>query len=561
MKVSREGIVLIKSFEGFRPRAIRRDAGGWVIGYGHTRSAREGASVSEADAELLLRYDLLPVEKTVNEAGAAVLNQHQFDALTSFAFSVGMDRFQTSDVRALLRTGAIDQAADALMGWPEPVLPQAGLRRRAAERALFVADPDAPVAVSDLLTAPVGEAEEALPVLAEEVSDPPAAVSEASMEGVQSAPEAELAAEPVPQPEPEPVLDPRAAAVSALLGEVETQPFETEPAISGFVAAAPVQPSAEPLPPAANDAQAEEAPTTEPQPRVEGIEDSPALQPEPEAEAQPQPQPQGEPEAQPDSEPEPEREREPEETSASVIENLDPSPPAALEPSETPQPAPTVEAHDPKLAITPLTLAAQRYAPYSAAMVGPLPFLAPAADPGVGPDLPAPPVASEAEAPVETPVAEPSAAAEPAVVQPFAPQTDVEPLVLSAPEDGPVSAMTREAWTIDEPQETVEPADGGLFGEDLSLTLGGAPIMRHGDIEVTTPASFDWSETGAFIIMGAVGLTAFGAAMAAFRLASEQSGGNETTIIAWVLAVIGAGCVGVSSFNLYRRWGLPGGDN
>jgi lysozyme len=166
-----------------------------------------------------------------------------------------------------------------------------------------------------------------------------------------------------------------------------------------------------------------------------------------------------------------------------------------------------------------------------------------------------------ATASLETSAAEPEPRAETPVVQPFAAPTEVEPLVLSAPDENTLSIATPAVATLEERQDAAEPGDGGLFGEDLSLTQGGGPIMRHGDVEATPPASFDWSETGAFIIMGAVGLTAFGAAMAAFRLASEQTGGNETTIIAWVLAVIGAGCVGVSSFNLYRRWGLPGGDN
>ena len=67
LKVSREGVVLIKSFEGFRPRAVRDEDGRWAIGYGHTASAREGLTVSEADAELLLQYDLLPVVKALNE--------------------------------------------------------------------------------------------------------------------------------------------------------------------------------------------------------------------------------------------------------------------------------------------------------------------------------------------------------------------------------------------------------------------------------------------------------------------------------------------------------------
>ncbi|WP_077357943.1 lysozyme [Brevundimonas sp. LM2] len=557
MKVSREGIVLIKSFEGFRPRAIRRENGGWVIGYGHTRSAREGASVSEADAELLLRYDLLPVEKTVNEAGAAVLNQHQFDALTSFAFSVGVDRFQTSDVRALLSTGAIVQAADALMGWPEPVLPQAGLRRRAAERALFVADPDAPVAVSDLLAAPVGEAQATDPVPAQDMSAPPAPALAASVEAAPE-PATDIATDPEPElervPEPVPSVDPRAAAVSALLGEVESQGLSLEPAPPSVLAVVPLPPQAEPPPPAANDAQAEEPPSTEPEPVVEAMETAPERPPEPEYEPQAEPQPA------PEAEPEPE----PAEASAPNDRTLDPPATETAELAETTRPAPTIETPAPQSAISPSTLSAQRYAPYSAAMVGPLPFLAPARSQTPVDAQPSPVPRTEptqTERTVETLPPAPPALAEATIIQPFAPPTDVEPLVLSAPEDAPVSAMTREAWTIEERQEAVETTEGGLFGEDLTLTLGGAPIMRHGDIEVATPASFDWSETGAFIIMGAVGLTAFGAAMAAFRLASEQTGGNETTIIAWVLAVIGAGCVGVSSFNLYRRWGLPGGDN
>ena len=191
LKVSREGIVLIKSFEGFRPRAIQRAEGGWIIGYGHTLSAREGATVSEADAELLLRYDLLPVEASVNETVPGPLNQHQFDALVSFAFSVGVDHFVGSDVRQRLKAGAPVEAADAMMGWPEPILPETALRRRAAERALFVAKPGAPVALSDLLRAPL----------------PPPPVP-----GRVEASATETAVESIAP------IDPRGAAVAALLG-------------------------------------------------------------------------------------------------------------------------------------------------------------------------------------------------------------------------------------------------------------------------------------------------------------------------------------------------------
>ena len=191
LKVSREGVVLIKSFEGFRPRAVRDEEGRWVIGYGHTASAREGSTVGEADAELLLQYDLLPVVKALNERVSAPLNQHQFDALASFAISVGVDRFLASDVLQRLNEGHAGEAADALIGWPEATPPDARLRRRAAERALFVADPATPMHLADLLAAPL---------------PPP----------------------PVEEPEDEPPLespaDARAAAVAALLGEAPPAP-------------------------------------------------------------------------------------------------------------------------------------------------------------------------------------------------------------------------------------------------------------------------------------------------------------------------------------------------
>jgi len=190
LKVSREGIVLIKSFEGFRPRAVRDEEGRWVIGYGHTASTREGLVIHEQDAELLLQYDLLPVVKALNEQVSAPLNQHQFDALASFAISVGVDRFLASDVLARLNDGHAGEAADALIGWPEATSPDARLRRRAAERALFVADPATPVHLADLLAAPL---------------PPP----------------------PVEEPAPAAlVADARAAAVAALLGE----PAPTPPA-------------------------------------------------------------------------------------------------------------------------------------------------------------------------------------------------------------------------------------------------------------------------------------------------------------------------------------------
>ena len=114
LKVSREGLLLIKSFEGFRPRTVRRRDGVPVIGYGHVKSARPGATITEAEAELLLQYDLLPIVEAINSRVSIPLNQHQFDALASFIFSVGVQRFEGSDVLERLNAGSTAQAAEAL---------------------------------------------------------------------------------------------------------------------------------------------------------------------------------------------------------------------------------------------------------------------------------------------------------------------------------------------------------------------------------------------------------------------------------------------------------------
>jgi lysozyme len=147
-RISRSGLELIKGFEGFRRRSARLPAGRFVVGYGHIRSAREGVEVSEADAEALLRYDLLPVEAAMNEWTFAPLTQNQFDALCSFAFSIGIKTFRRSDVLRRINEGAMLQAAAALEMWRrveldgEGVIVDALVRRRAAEKALFLKPAD-----------------------------------------------------------------------------------------------------------------------------------------------------------------------------------------------------------------------------------------------------------------------------------------------------------------------------------------------------------------------------------------------------------------------------------
>ncbi|MDB5467253.1 MAG: lysozyme family protein [Phenylobacterium sp.] len=146
-QVSRAAIELIKRFEGYRRKAAQLPDGRWTIGYGHTLTARQGAEVSEEDAEALLLYDLIAVAHVVNEHAYAPLSQNQFDALCAFAFNIGLDNFRRSAVLKRLNEGASIQAAFAMELWRkaefegERIVVDALVRRRAAEKLLFLTPP------------------------------------------------------------------------------------------------------------------------------------------------------------------------------------------------------------------------------------------------------------------------------------------------------------------------------------------------------------------------------------------------------------------------------------
>ncbi|HLK23465.1 MAG TPA: glycoside hydrolase family protein [Caulobacteraceae bacterium] len=158
--VSPAAIELIKRFEGFRRAAARLDDGRWTVGYGHTRSAREGATVSEADAEALLGYDLVEVQAAVNDWTFTPLSQNQFDALVSFVFNIGLEGFRHSTVLRRVNEGALLQAACAMEMWRkadfegERIVVDALVRRRAAEKALFLTPEEGFVAAPSAVVQP-----------------------------------------------------------------------------------------------------------------------------------------------------------------------------------------------------------------------------------------------------------------------------------------------------------------------------------------------------------------------------------------------------------------------
>lgn len=90
MKITQKGINLIKQFEGVRLTAYQDSVGVWTIGYGHTGSVSKGQTITQIQAEELLKTDCEKFEvKVSNYNNTYSWTQNEFDALVSFAFNVG----------------------------------------------------------------------------------------------------------------------------------------------------------------------------------------------------------------------------------------------------------------------------------------------------------------------------------------------------------------------------------------------------------------------------------------------------------------------------------------
>ena len=140
MKVSNNGINLVKRFEGLELKAYRDSVGILTIGYGHTHAVKAGEIITGEQADAFLFEDLQVAELTVNTNVKVKLTQGQFDALVSFVFNLGSGNFVKSTLIKKLNAEDYAGAADEFGKWVNAggkKLP--GLvKRRAAEREVFL---------------------------------------------------------------------------------------------------------------------------------------------------------------------------------------------------------------------------------------------------------------------------------------------------------------------------------------------------------------------------------------------------------------------------------------
>ncbi|MEM8934985.1 MAG: lysozyme [Pseudomonadota bacterium] len=165
MRTGETGLNLIKGYEGLRMSAHYTPDEQWTVGYGHNDTARHGMSVTEGDAERLLKADVEPIEQLLNDTVRAPLNQNEHDALVSLIFNIGEDNWRRSTALRKLNEGDKLAAADAFEMWSkalvnnELVTLDGLVRRRAAEKSLFLMPTDASVVVPTSDVRPAMECE------------------------------------------------------------------------------------------------------------------------------------------------------------------------------------------------------------------------------------------------------------------------------------------------------------------------------------------------------------------------------------------------------------------
>ena len=149
MKISKQGINLLKHFENYEMKAYKCPADVWTIGWGFTRingvKVKEGdiMTLEEADKELIKQ--LKTYENVVREViKLDYINQNQYDALVSLCYNIGGSSFRRSDIIKLINSRNFIGACRIFNLWSSAAKKRSKglLRRRMSERNLFCSWPD-----------------------------------------------------------------------------------------------------------------------------------------------------------------------------------------------------------------------------------------------------------------------------------------------------------------------------------------------------------------------------------------------------------------------------------
>jgi|TARA_B110000285_G_scaffold166662_1_gene186231 lysozyme len=139
MNISKEGLSLIKKFEGCELEAYKCAAGVLTIGYGSTKGVKEGDTITQEEADKLLLHEMEEYEGYVNKLVEVDLSQNQFDALVSWVFNLGPANLKASTLLKVLNSKDYEGVPAQIQRWNKAggkVL-EGLIRRRNAEALLF----------------------------------------------------------------------------------------------------------------------------------------------------------------------------------------------------------------------------------------------------------------------------------------------------------------------------------------------------------------------------------------------------------------------------------------
>lgn len=132
---------IIKEFEGCKLTGYLDAVGIPTIGWGHTSpSVVVGDTITQEQADNFLIKDVATTSVIIDHCINVPLTQPQYDAVTSFAYNVGPQKFSKSTMLVYINGGETQRAADEFTKWVNAGGKQLkGLvKRRTAERALFL---------------------------------------------------------------------------------------------------------------------------------------------------------------------------------------------------------------------------------------------------------------------------------------------------------------------------------------------------------------------------------------------------------------------------------------
>jgi lysozyme len=122
VKVSDKLIKLIRHHEGVRNKPYQCPAKLWTVGIGHligdgkTLLPEWNKTFTNEEIDAILKSDLNRFELGVHKMLPNVrLRQHEFDAIVSFCFNLGLGCFQRSTIRQALLRGDKEAAMESLV--------------------------------------------------------------------------------------------------------------------------------------------------------------------------------------------------------------------------------------------------------------------------------------------------------------------------------------------------------------------------------------------------------------------------------------------------------------